>query len=256
MRPRVTALTVDPDHHQPAASCAEEPNDVSLGAPARVYRARADGSARRLLLAGLATLLLAGCGASHAPSTRKPAATAAPGASLSLPDRLLFASRLPAFHAIAPPTVSRSASAWDAVSPLPGSLSANEAAWLQQHGFLAGVRERLAGTFASTAEIYAAVEQFHSPAGARAELAHRYAQARQHWTIPGARFSPFAVPGVPASAGYSWGAGGHAVLFTSGPFLYTISTIAPPGSMHAPSRAQVIAAAKAWSRRMAAGSPV
>ena len=148
----------------------------------------------------------------------------------------------------------RSAGRWDAIAELPGSLSANEAAWLEAHGFLGGVQERLVGHFGSAAEVYAAVEQFRSAADARTELARRYAQAQQLGTLPGSRFVPFRVPLIPQSVGYDLTAGtsGPAIAFAVGDFVYWVSSVGAPGGRGAPTRAQLIAAATAWSRRMRA----
>lgn len=214
-------------------------------------------STRRNPLALLALWLaavLTGCGASHAAGTHQRRTSAARrqfAVSPALPDRLLWSSRLPGLHDLATSAVISSASAWDNVAELPGSLSPNEARWLKTHGFLGGVQERLAGPFGTTAEVYATVEQFRSVAGARAELAHRYLQVRHQWPMSGARFSPIEVSGIPHSDGYDWSVGtaGPGVLFAAGHFVYWVGSTAPPGAHQAPSRGQLISAAQAWSRR-------
>lgn len=216
-----------------------------------------------LLMIGLAALLAA-CGGSGAASTRRHIPGGSPRAAtsaarLTLPDRLLLSGRLPGFHSLATPTVTRSAPAWDAVAWMPGSLSPNEAAWLERHGFVAGVRERLVGNFGSTAEVYSAVEEFHSSTAARAEVAHRYLQSRHARPMSGVRLSRFSVPGVPAAIGYDMTAADasrQTILFAAGRFDYFVSSGTPASVRGAPSRARLLAAATAWSRRMRAGWPL
>jgi hypothetical protein len=120
-----------------------------------------------------------GCGAS-CPATRHAATRAAAGRSSSavtgaltralLVTGTVLAARFASFHAIAPPTVARAAWVWVADGGLPGYESQLAADRLARVGFVAGVREDLFGDERSSAQLTAILEDFRSPAGARAQL--------------------------------------------------------------------------------------
>jgi hypothetical protein len=204
---------------------------------------------RRLTAASLAaTLGLIGAGGFAVSQLggggkASPAAAAVPARPpLRLTDRVLSAGAIPGMVAIQSPSVVRSASRW--ATTVEQSLSpARETARLRALGYVGGLAEQLHGRYPVMAEGISVVEQYRSPAGARAELAYQYARLKHSANSKFATF-PVAIPGGHGVSVTSAGTVGLNVMFAAGPYYYVVGTGAPSDSRSTPSQAQLVAAAQ------------
>jgi hypothetical protein len=132
---------------------------------------------------------------------------------------------------------------WVVALQVPAAQQAAKVALLRRLGFVAAVREDLVGSGGVPG--LSMVEQFRSPGGARGELAAVVQQFKTSIPPP-ARFTSFAVPGIPAARGLAaTGDTGANVAFTKGSYYYLVGAAgAPPGTPGGPNHASVSAAAQ------------
>jgi len=196
--------------------------------------------------AALAIFALAGCGSSGnagsststSSSEREAHVTAAPQ---SVSDRVLRAGELEGFAPHGQTIVGENAVSWVGGLGLAATEKAKEVARLERAGFRAGARERLAPTNGSAAEAISLVEQFGTPAQARAELSAQLEglQVRGASTFPVAR-----VPGARGVVIATTERTGVNIEFVAGPYYYVVGAGWPAHDATAPTRAQVEAAAQ------------
>jgi hypothetical protein len=165
-----------------------------------------------------------------------------------LQQRVLRTSDLPGFKVDGQLDIARSAQAWYHCK-ISGRYK--DAAALQARGYIVGASEHLYRTQAGlfSAEANSAVIQFKTPRGAAAELARAMAGLRSG----SARLKQFAVPGIPgaqAAATVAVNSNGFSIAFADGRFWYLVSVLYPPNAANPPTRASVIAAARALYRRV------
>jgi hypothetical protein len=211
----------------------------------------ANAGSSRLTLVALAALLgLAGCGGGHAKTTTSQAPT---GAQSSADSALTARNVAPADFAgfmRAAPTVEHGAAAWIAAEMIPAAQAAKDTAKLNRLGFVAGLAQHLLAT-ANNHEGLLIVEQFGSPAAARAEAAANYAQFKK---VPGGGgFTPFTVTGIPGARAYKATGpqfGGYNVIFADGSYYYLIGAGWQAGDRNPPSRALVVTTAQHQYRRV------
>jgi len=145
-----------------------------------------------------------------------------------------------------------SAALWVQSDPtLSSAQRAAEVARLRREGFKGLVQQFYA--HGATQEGVSWVMQLGSAAAARAELAVSFDKYRTQDIAMGARFTPYAVAGIPGARGYGLRGGGQAgenVFFTDGPFLYLVGVGWPTAGAHQPTRAGLIAAATRLYRRV------
>jgi hypothetical protein len=121
----------------------------------------------------------------------------------------------------------------------PASEQASTAARLQRLGFVKGLREALSANGGAPGLSF--VEQFRTPAGARAELA---AEVRAAISTSGpSPAKPFAVRGIPGASGFGDSSSAN-VAFAKGSYVYLVGAVAAPGTSSAKTQAKVIAAAQ------------
>lgn len=176
------------------------------------------------LVAGLAA---AGCGSSsssHSQTSRVGSSTAptsarAPAALAGVRGRVLSANELKGFSPQGRRQLGINAMSWVVVNQYPRAQRASTAARLQHLGFVAGVRENLVGPGGLAG--LSTVEQFRTPAGARANFA-----VESHGLGP----TPFAVPGVPGARGFGDTGVGANVIFADGSYVYVIGAQEPPSA--------------------------
>jgi hypothetical protein len=115
---------------------------------------------------------------------------------------------------------------------------------LRRLGFVAGINEQLHGLFPMQAQAVSVVEEFHSAAAARAELAYEYKTSA---VARGQALERYHVGGIPGALGFNAHYGrttGMNVMFTSGAFFYLIGAAVSRPGHGAPTRASLIAAAQ------------
>jgi hypothetical protein len=200
-----------------------------------------------LLLPVLASLAATGCGGGHAKS--------ASGAGTSSPADALGARNLAAGdfagYQRAHFVMFANATAWAAAQMLPPAQAATETARLKRIGFVAAESQHLQTTDGSQREGLLVVEQFGSPAGARADAATQYAQ--QTAPSAGGPVKPFGVPGVPGARAYEATSpqfGGLNIIFADGRYYYLVGAGWPAKDPHPPTRALVITAAQHLYQRV------
>jgi hypothetical protein len=141
-----------------------------------------------------------------------------------LSDRLLASSTAQGLVRVAPPTAI-------ALTPR-----------LRRLGLVAGLTQQLHGLAPMQAVAVSVVERFHSPAGARSELAY------QGRPLAGQTLERYHVPGIPGAVGwsvrYDHDATGMNVAFTTGSFYYLVGASVSRTGHGAPTRASLAAAAQ------------
>ena len=211
-------------------------------------------SPRPILFAVLTALAVgaSGCGG-HAKSTSTAAGSAGaaptttgsqPSASAALSARNLVAGDFPRFQ-LAVPDIVDGAANWVLREMFPAAQAASETAALQREGFVGGLAQHLMATDGTGHEGLLIVEQFGSPASARADAMRQYAQ--QTKPMPGSQVTTFTVSGIPASRAYkTTGAqfGGYNILWADGRYYYLVGAGWPGSDPHPPSRALVVTAAQ------------
>jgi hypothetical protein len=172
------------------------------------------------------------------------AAAAAP-APLPLRARVLQAGELGGFRPDHGLARYPSAALWVQSDPtLSPAQRAAEVTRLRREGFRGLAQQFYA--HGATQEGVSWVMQLGSAAAARAELAASFDKYRLQDIAMGARFTPYAVSGIPGARGYGLRGGGQAgenVFFADGPFLYLVGVGWPTSGTHQPTRAGLIAAA-------------
>lgn len=157
--------------------------------------------------------------------------------------RVLADGELRGFAARGPRLAGFSAASWVVVDRVSSSQRASASAALRRLGFVTGVREDLAGPDGVAG--LSTVEQFHSPAAARRELA----QVSRDLVGPGV--VRFAVVGVPDAHGFAAAGAGINVAFAAGSYCYLIGAqAAPPGAAGGATRATMIAAVQSLYHRV------
>jgi hypothetical protein len=177
-------------------------------------------------LAGLAVVILAGCGggSDNSPTAAK-ATTASTPPTASAPTSgiaslMLANNELPGFTAGAP-TTDHTVRAWVTDSQTPSSQVAAETKRLTRDGFVAGASENLTGPTGPGLSI---AEEFKTGAGARAELADEQKGNKADF----AAFRRFAVPAIPGAIGFGGSGNGSAginVAFAAGDRYYLVGEI-------------------------------
>jgi opacity protein-like surface antigen len=161
------------------------------------------------------------------------AAVAQASAPLTLEQRVLGPSEFAGFRPYGQHPVIRRANKWSG-----GNLPLAD---LQEHGFVAGVREQVHAK-ALKADGISVAAQFRTARGARAEVGSELAYFR----MIASGYKPFRVSGIPGARGYtSTGGGfkGYNVAFSDGPFQYLVGTGFNPTAAKVPSKAQLVEAA-------------
>ena len=171
------------------------------------------------------------------------AAVASAQGALPLQERVLGPGELSGFSINGPPEVARSAKAW--LRPVtPGEFRA--AAALKARGFVVGAREYLTG---SNAQAVSDVMEFKTARGARVALAQFVVGVR----AGSYSLTRFSVPGVPSAQAAATSAVNRKafnIAFADGRFWYLVSVGYPPEAGKHPTRAIVVAAARALYRRV------
>lgn len=211
-------------------------------------------------MAGVVTAALAGCGSggttTTVPSTAISGATPAPSAAIppnaspgpaAVAGRVLRSSELPGFSQETRRTLGVNARTWVAQQGVPLGEQAREAARLERLGFVSGLRERLV-PISAPREAISIVERLRSPLQADEELAYHVSPGQT-------RSAPtFAVAGIPGARGFggsTFATTAYNVAFAAGPFYYLVGVDFQTGAPHAPTRAQLIAAARSLYGRVA-----
>jgi hypothetical protein len=200
----------------------------------------------RVLIVGVvvASLMLAGCGASsHKTSTAATSALATTASTVTtasaptsgIASRVLTSNELNGFTG-SRPSVNHTVRAWVAQTKNPSVPIASETKRLTRLGFIAGATEDLTGP--NRRDGLSLVEQFKTPAGARSELANELKVFKA--TVPG--YQPFAVPGIPGAFGYAAQGPGLNIAFAAGDYYYLVGEFVP--AVSASSEATLRAAAK------------
>jgi hypothetical protein len=179
-------------------------------------------------------------------------AGAAPRAQpLGVQGRVLKNGELAGFTAKTPPVSVLVLADWAKAAP---SGDIDVTARLRRAGFVAGVREDLVWTKGTDRGGLSAVVRLRSAGAARAEIAQ---QLRDFAGEPhGGRaksYATFAVPGIPGAHGFTLTASdssGHNIIFADGPFTYHLGVGWGNQASSPPTRAQLIAAAKAFYARV------
>lgn len=174
--------------------------------------------------------------------TSEPAEQQAPTISrLPLTKRVLPSNAFPEFVATSRPAVVSDATAWASSAEHSVAL-ASETARLRQLGFVAGVAEQLRGLYPGTNRAISSVEQFSSPAAARAELAY------QHKRLSAGNATSFNVAGIPGAVGVKASNRRTAsvdVMFAAGSYYYLIGSQSPRAAHGALTPRQLIGGAEA-----------
>jgi hypothetical protein len=192
----------------------------------------------------LATLGI-GCGSSQpAPTTANTAVKLSAPTRLSdtwpLVDHVVTPAAFPGFVRPQRPTVIWSPAAWAAIER--STSPARETARLRALGFEQAIDEELHGRFPLSVDAISIVERYRTPAGARAELSHQYAQLVNSPGVEVSRF-PVGIPSARAVRTMGGGFVGLNVLFSVGPYYYIVAAGYPSGAPGAPTPARLIAAA-------------
>jgi hypothetical protein len=171
---------------------------------------------------------------------------------LHITGRVLRAGDLPGFVPKERPTTVASADAWSKVAPSGGI---DVEARLRQARFVAAVREDLKWTKGSDRGALSAVVRLGSPKAARAEIAQQVRDFAGQLKRGAVKTStPFAVPGIPGSSGWTAtgndGTSGHNIIFNDGPFTYHVGVGWGTQVTNPPTRAQLIAAATTLYKRV------
>lgn len=210
--------------------------------------------------------LLAGCGSSHKtasnsstagaqpPPPQGPPATipaGAPPAVKAIAGRVLVAGDIPGLPPQGPPgqrlhgvILGISARSWveeEAREGLPPNEQASERTRLQRLGFVRAVHERLAAARAAGPEGVSIAIEFRSASGAQANVQYEAKAAERHG------LKPFAVAGIPGAKGFGQAGGGmtdYNVAFSKGAYYYLVGVGYPTSAPGAPTREQLIAAAR------------
>jgi hypothetical protein len=206
---------------------------------------------RGLVLVVPAMFLIAACGgSSHKTTTTHSVATSAPAtpttpssaSQAAITRRLLRGSEIPSgFSPAGPPSVTPTIQEFVASIQTPSPQVASVTARYKRLGFVTAASQQLNGPGGGGVSL---VEQFHSAAAARSELANDLATFDGG---PAGRVN-FRLPGVPNSGGFGGqgSGGGVNVAWAAGDYYYLIGEQA-----NAPSnRAGVIAAAQKLYHRL------
>jgi hypothetical protein len=166
------------------------------------------------------------------------AAGATAATPLTLQERALRSGELAGFTVKSRPPVVTSLDEWSErffASP----------PTLRQDGFARGLREKLHAT-AHGLTGYSSIAEFRTATGARDEVTAEIAQL--HATVP--TYVSFPVAGIPGADGFMLGDELCYVMFNDGRFQYGLGAGGNSSATMAPTKAQVIAAAKALYRRV------
>jgi hypothetical protein len=134
---------------------------------------------------------------------------------------------------------------WVSAEGYPVSERGSEVRRLKGLGFMSASSEHLA-PLSTNAEALSIVVRFHSPRSAAANVAHEAAKSEKQ----GAK--RFAVAGIPGAMGFGGNFGsttGYNVAFAVGPYYYLAGVGYPTGTTGAPTREQLIGAARRLYRR-------
>jgi hypothetical protein len=210
---------------------------------------------RRVGVLVLACAMVAACGSSGKTSSSSTLAArssasalatspaAAPAVFAGVRGRVLSKGELPGFASVGPRALGINAASWVVENRLPVAQRAAASARLGRLGFVAGVREDLIGPHGLAG--LSTVEQFHSSAGARGELANVVRG------LGGPGVARFAVPGVPGATGFAAPGTAFNTAFADGSYCYLIGAqalrAATPGG---PTQAGLIVASQRLYRRV------
>jgi len=197
-------------------------------------------STKTAAVAASAVALAAGGVALAHPSPNPDAAN--PATSFQLRQIVLRANELPSFVPLTCPLGQTNAARW---------AEANGAAVddVRRNGFLVGIREPLQSTTLAAQGVSVAA-MFRSAAGARNQVDQDVASARAR-----SGFSSFAVADIPGAHGFVLARGGstaYEIAFARGAYEYVVGVGFSASSRRAPSRVELVAAARVVYRRAAA----
>jgi hypothetical protein len=204
---------------------------------------------RRGLLPGAGmTLLSIVC---LAPSFAGVAGAAVGVRPLGIKGRVLQDGELAGFVAKRSPSTVLVLADWAKAAPSGGI---DVTARLRRAGFVAGVREDLVWTSGTDRGALSAVVRLRSPSAARAEIVQ---QLRDFAGEPrrgrAKSYAVFAVPGIPGAHGFTLTtteSSGHNIIFADGPFTYHLGVGWGNQASSPPTRAQLIAAATVFYKRV------
>lgn len=170
---------------------------------------------------------------------------------LGITGRVLTNRELAGFSAKAPAVAFIDVTKWAKVAPSGG---VNVTDRLRRAGFVAGVREDLAWAKGTDRGALSAVVRLRSASAARAEIAQ---QIRDFAGEPkrgrAKTYAVFSVPGIPGAHGFTLSTAdttGHNIIFADGPFTYHLGVGYGNQASSPPTRAQLIAAARALYGRV------
>jgi hypothetical protein len=200
-----------------------------------------------LLRAGVALLAIQ-C---LAPSLVAVASGATRARPLGIQGRVLKAGELAGFAAKAPAVSVLVLADWAKAAP---SGDIDVTARLRRAGFVAGVREDLTWAKGTDRGGLSAVVRLRSAGAARAEIAQQLRDFAGEPSRGRAKtYTAFSVPGIPGAHGFtltSADSSGHNIIFADGPFTYHLGVGWGNQASSPPTRAQLIAAAKAFYARV------
>jgi hypothetical protein len=138
-------------------------------------------------------------------------------------------------------TAATNAKAWIALESLPASEQASEVRGLERLGFVSATSAHFAPSAGNPSEALSIVIRFRSPGSSLANV-------EREVKINDARGAkPFAVPGIPGAKGFGGVFGsvtGYNVTFAVGPYYYLVGVGHPTDTPGAPTKEQLIAAAR------------
>jgi hypothetical protein len=201
----------------------------------------------RLLRAGL-TLLAIGCLTASSVTAASGAARAAP---LGIKGRVLMNGEFAGFAAKTPPVTALVLGDWAKAAPSGGIDVTSR---LRRAGFVAAIREDLIWANGTDRGALSAVVRLRSASAARGEIAQ---QLRDFAGQPGRgrakSYAAFSMPGIPGAHGFkltSDDTSGYNIIYADGPFTYHLGVGWGNQASSPPTRAQLIAAARAFYGRV------
>jgi hypothetical protein len=193
-------------------------------------------------------LLAIGC---LAPLFATVASGAARATPLGISGRVFKNGELAGFAAKAPAVTVLALGDWAKVAPSGGI---DVTARLRRAGFVAGVREDLIWSKGTDRGGLAAVLRLRSATAARAEIAQQLRDfAGEPHRGRAKSYATFSVPGIPGAHGFTLTTdetSGYNIIFADGPFTYHLGVGWGNQASAPPTRAQLIAAARALYERV------
>lgn len=171
----------------------------------------------------------------------------APAAVRELAGRMLVAGDLPGLAPRGRRSIGINAAGWVAEQGLPAAEREKRVRTLERLGFMKAVSERLTPSPETGPEALSVAIKFRSPRSARIYVRDELRSSRAH----GAR--AFTVTGIPGAKGFGGKFGptvGYNVAFARRDFYYLVGVGYPAGASGAPTRQQLITAARRLAARV------